>query len=155
MESPVSSQYLAPAAEGPDGEIVTAQSRAGRAANRPPPAPLLADRPVPDEPTLTAAVRAVRAGERSAAGRPAGTAPGRLGRSASAQTLAEIRRALDRGATIWIGYVDHHGVTSERIVDPIRLEAGWLDAFDHRSGRTRSFAVHRISGVADVDAPAD
>ena len=145
---------FAPAAEGPDGALVTTQAGARRAADRPPPAPLLAERPTPDEPTLNAAVRAIRAGERSTAGRPASAAPGRLGRSASAQTLAEIRRALDRGTTIWIGYVDHHGVTSERVVDPIRLEAGWLAAFDHRSGEMRSFAVHRISGVADVDLPA-
>lgn len=145
---------LAPAAEGPDGTVVMAQVEARRADDRPPPAPLLAERPIPDESTLTAAVRAVRAGDRSTAGRPTGAAPSRLGRSASAQTLAEIRRALERGTTIWIGYVDHHGVTRERIVDPIRLEAGWLAAFDHRSGETRSFAVHRISGVADVEASA-
>ncbi len=145
---------FAPAAEGPDGAVVTTQAEARRAADRPPPAPLLAERPIPDESTLTAAIRAVRAGDRSTAGRPTGATPNRLGRSASAQTLAEIRRAIERGTTIWIGYVDHHGVTSERIVDPIRLEAGWLAAFDHRSGETRSFAVHRISGVADVEASA-
>ncbi|HEX5994030.1 MAG TPA: helicase C-terminal domain-containing protein [Jiangellales bacterium] len=141
---------LSPAAEGPDGAVVTAQA-ARRAPEQQRPAPLLADRPVPDDATLAAAVRAVRAGERSAAVRPPGPTPAGLGRSASAQTLAVIRRALDHGTPIWIGYVDHHGMTSERIVDPIRLDAGWLAAFDHRSGETRSFAVHRISGVADVD----
>jgi len=68
------------------------------------------------------------------------------------RTLADLRRALDDGATVWIGYVDHHGATSERVVDPVRLEGGWLAAYDHRSGEVRSFAVHRISGVAPVDA---
>ncbi|HEX6234652.1 MAG TPA: helicase C-terminal domain-containing protein [Jiangellaceae bacterium] len=145
---------FAPVPEGPDGAIVLTRGEHRRAADRQPPVPVLADRPAPEEPTLTAAVRAMRAGERSTAGRPAEATPGRLGRSASAETLAEIRRALDHGATIWIGYVDHHGMTSERVVDPVRLEAGWLTAFDHRSGELRSFAVHRISGVADLDAPA-
>jgi hypothetical protein len=142
---------FAPAVEGSDGAVVTAQAQARRAPEQQRPAPLLAERPIPDDATLGAAVRAVRAGERSTAVRPAGAAPAALGRSASAQTLAVIRRALDQGTPIWIGYVDHHGMTTERIVDPIRLEAGWLAAFDHRSGETRSFAVHRISGVADVD----
>ncbi|HEX6338404.1 MAG TPA: helicase C-terminal domain-containing protein [Jiangellaceae bacterium] len=142
---------FAPAAEGSDGAVVTPQARAQRAPERQRPAPLHAERAIPDDATLAAAVRAVRAGERSSAARPAGAAPAGLGRSASAQTLAAIRKALDQGTPVWIGYVDHHGVTSERIVDPIRLEAGWLAAFDHRSGETRSFAVHRISGVADVD----
>lgn len=145
---------FAPTPEGPDGAAVMASAVSRRAADRQTPVPVLAERPSPKESTLAAAVRAIRAGERTAAGRPAGAAPGRLGRSASGQTLAEIRRALDRGATIWIGYVDHHGMTSERIVDPVRLEAGWLAAFDHRSGEMRSFAVHRISGVANMDVPS-
>jgi predicted DNA-binding transcriptional regulator YafY len=110
------------------------------------------ERPAPTDALLTAAVRALRAGDRTAASRPADAAPGRLRRSASAQTIAELRRALDDGSTVWIGYVDHDGATSERVVDPVRLEGGWLAAFDHRAGAVRSFAVHRISGVAPVDA---
>ena len=84
--------------------------------------------------------------------RPADASPARLGRSASAQTLADLRHALDEGSTVWIGYVDHDGVTTERVVDPVELDGGWLAAFDHRAGAVRSFAVHRISGVAPVDA---
>ena len=53
---------------------------------------------------------------------------------------------------MWIGYVDHDVVTTERVVDPVELDGGWLAAFDHRAGAVRSFAVHRISGVAPVDA---
>jgi hypothetical protein len=141
-----------PTPEAADGTLVVARAHARRAPTRPVPEPLLAERPPPAEATLTAAVRALRAGDRSAAGRPADPSPSRLGRSVSAQTLAALRRALADGATVWIGYVDHHGATSERVVDPVRLEGGWLAAFDHRSGEVRSFAVHRISGVAPVDA---
>jgi hypothetical protein len=141
-----------PTPEASDGTLVLARADTRRAPSRPAPEPLLADRPPPGEATLTAAVRALRAGDRSAAGRPIDAAPGRLGRSVSAQTLADLRKALEGGETVWIGYVDHHGATSERVVDPVRLEGGWLAAFDHRSGEVRSFAVHRISGVAPVDA---
>lgn len=140
-----------PAPEGPDGSVVLATAEPRRAPDRPAPAAPLADRPAPGDALLAAAVRAVRAGERSSANRPLGAVPKRLGRSASAQTLAELRRAVEHGATVWLGYVDHHGVTSERVVDPVRLEGGWLTAFDHRSGEVRSFAVHRISGVAPAD----
>jgi hypothetical protein len=141
-----------PSAEAADGSVVIARAHARRAPARPAPEPLLAERPPPSDSLLAAAVRALRAGDRSVAGRPQSAAPGRLGRSVSAQTLADLRRALDDGATVWIGYVDHHGATSERVVDPVRLEGGWLAAYDHRSGEVRSFAVHRISGVAPVDA---
>jgi predicted DNA-binding transcriptional regulator YafY len=53
---------------------------------------------------------------------------------------------------VWIGYVDNHGTTSERIVDPVSLDAGWLSAFDHRTEQVRTFAVHRITAVAPTQA---
>jgi predicted DNA-binding transcriptional regulator YafY len=37
------------------------------------------------------------------------------------------------------------------VVDPVRVEAGWLDAYDHRTEGVRSFAVHRITGVRRLD----
>ncbi|NDL58223.1 helicase C-terminal domain-containing protein [Phytoactinopolyspora mesophila] len=143
---------FAPTPEDANGSIVVAQARPRRSPPRPAPQPTLAERPAPTETVLGAAVRALRAGDRSATVRPPDAVPGRLGRSASAQMLSDLRRALDDGASIWIGYVDQHGSTSERVVDPVRLEGGWLAAFDHRSNEIRSFAVHRISGVAVVDA---
>ncbi|MGH8776535.1 MAG: helicase-associated domain-containing protein [Jiangellaceae bacterium] len=143
---------LAPTPEAADGSVLVTRTATRRAPTRPAPEPLHAERPPLPDSVLAAAVRALRAGDRSSARRPAEATPGRLGRSVSAQTLSDLRRALDDGTTVWIGYVDHHGATSERVVDPVRLEGGWLAAFDHRSGEVRSFAVHRISGVAPVDA---
>ena len=52
-----------------------------------------------------------------------------------------------------IGYVDNHGTSTERIVDPLGLEGGWLTAHDHRSEEIRTFAVHRITAVRPVTAP--
>jgi predicted DNA-binding transcriptional regulator YafY len=54
---------------------------------------------------------------------------------------------VEAGRTVWIGYVDNHGSTVERVVDPVKVEGGWLTAFDHRSDDVRSFAVHRITAV--------
>jgi hypothetical protein len=142
---------LHPTAEARDGSVAVTRPSDRRAPDRSPVEPSF----FPAQPTdalVAAAVRALRAGDRTSANRPADAAPARLGRSASAQTIADLRRALDHGSTVWIGYVDHDGATSERVVDPVRLDGGWLAAFDHRAGAVRSFAVHRISGVAPIDA---
>ena len=50
-----------------------------------------------------------------------------------------------------IGYVDNHGTASERLVDPVRVDGGWLTARDHRADDVRQFAVHRIRTVHPVD----
>ena len=92
-------------------------------------------------------VNAVRSGDRVAAARPAAPAAG-LTPSGS---LAALREAVEVGATVLIGYVDNHGTSSERIVDPVQVEGGWLTAHDHRSDDVRTFAVHRITVVKRVD----
>ncbi|HEX2175942.1 MAG TPA: hypothetical protein VHG70_08515 [Nocardioidaceae bacterium] len=44
------------------------------------------------------------------------------------------------------------GGTTERLVDPLRIEGGWLTAYDHRADDTRTFGIHRISAVSPVRA---
>jgi predicted DNA-binding transcriptional regulator YafY len=87
-------------------------------------------------------VTAVRAGDRAAASRsgPAGT-------TSPSEALAVLREAIEGRASVLIGYVDNHGSTSERVVDPLTLEGGRLTAHDHRSDDRRDFAVHRITAV--------
>lgn len=137
--------------EAADGSLAI-----GKAAPRRAPTPLSrrpspADLPAPEETLLGAAVRALRAGDRARAERPPGSPVERLRPTGPARTIAALRQAMDTSSTVWIGYVDNHGVTSERLVDPAGLEGGRLSAFDHRAGEVRTFAVHRISGVAPVD----
>jgi predicted DNA-binding transcriptional regulator YafY len=50
-----------------------------------------------------------------------------------------------------LGYVSTDGVTVERVVDPVEIRGGWLTAYDHRVEQVRTFAVHRITGVALLD----
>jgi hypothetical protein len=92
---------------------------------------------------LAAVVTAVRAGDKLAASRPAAAAA--LNPSSS---LAALRQAAESGQSVTIRYVDNHGTSSERIVDPLSVEGGWLSARDHRSGERRTFAVHRITAVS-------
>ena len=69
-------------------------------------------------------------------------------------SLAALREAVEAGRTVLIGYVDNHGSATERLVDPLRVDGGWLTARDHRADDVRQFAVHRIRTVHPVDDSA-
>jgi hypothetical protein len=102
----------------------------------------------PDASVVTAAVRALRAGERAArATAPAGAPP----RSPAMAMVKQLRQAADRGARVWIGYLDQQGQASSRIIEPARVEGGFLTAYDATRAAVQRFALHRITGVADVD----
>ncbi len=145
----------APAAESTDGSVVVRRPDTHRTPPRQRPPRLRTEPAIPGDTLLSAAVRAIRAGERASTaprGRTVG-APlgGVLPRSTTAETLGTLKRAVDSGKSLWIGYVDTHGGVSDRVVDPIRLAGGYLTAFDHRLGEVHTFAVHRITGVAELD----
>ena len=124
-----------------------------RAPSRGRPRPLRSDRPAPSDATLEASVRAIRAGDRGVQHRPAEATTG-LRAAASTDVLDALATAIEAGVSVWIGYVDNHGTSTERVVDPISLDAGWLSAFDQRSEQVRTFAVHRITAVAAISEPA-
>lgn len=144
---------LSPVAETTAGDVVIARTDERRAPTRP--RPPHRSQQTPTRAVLAAAVHALRAGDRAAA-QPrrqseANGEPHALPRTATAETLASLRSAVADGRPRWIGYVDDTGNASERIVDPVRIEDGRLDAYDHRTGRVRPFALHRITGVAVLD----
>jgi Helicase conserved C-terminal domain len=99
------------------------------------------------EARLAQVVTAIRAGDRVAAARTPSTPE-----LTPIGSLAALRDAVESGRTVLIGYVDNHGVSSERIVDPVRVDGGWLTARDHRADDVRQFAVHRIRTVYPVDS---
>ncbi len=141
---------FAPAAEAPDGTVVVRRPEEHRAPDRPP-SRLEVDPPAPPPELLTAAVRALRAGDRAAAHRPAPDAEtGRLPSSTTTETLAVLRDALGSDSAVWIGYADATGTTSERVVEPLRLEGGFLTAYDVRSARVRTFTIARITAASAV-----
>ncbi len=47
-----------------------------------------------------------------------------------------------------IGYVDAQGVASQRVVEPLKVGNGQLDALDPVTGTVRHFTLHRIASVA-------
>jgi hypothetical protein len=132
----------APAAEGADGDVVLRRPEARRASPRRSPAPVRSDRPGLPDTVLRTAVAALRAGDRSTVvARPRPTA----------DLLAMLGQAASDGDSLLIGYVDADGRSSQRVVEPIAVEGGHLSAYDHLRGAVRTFAVHRITGVASVD----
>ena len=143
----------APVAESPGGAVVIRRPDSRRSARRLP--PQVAGEPAPPvESLLAATVRAIRAGDRATAvgsRRPMTPAPpSALPRAATAETLAVLQAAATDGRPLWIGYVDNHGTATERVVEPIRVEGGYLTAYDHRLDTVHSFAVHRITGFAEA-----
>jgi hypothetical protein len=148
---------LAPAAESADGDVLIARPDARRTPPRTPPVPVSDGPPVPDAALLGAAVKAIRAGDRAATAvrRAPSSAPEGVPRTSAADTLATVQAAALTGESLWIGYVNAEGAASQRVIAPVRVEGGYVTAFDHTADEVRTFALHRITGVSELaDDPA-
>jgi XPB/Ssl2-like helicase family protein/WYL domain-containing protein len=140
---------LRAAGRGPVDEAADGSIRLPRASKRrAKPVPRRHRPAPPDAAAVAAMVRAIRAGDRAAAARPDDAGQVGLPRSAPHRLLSRLAEAAELGETLWIGYADQHGGVSERVVEPVSVEGGWLTAYDHRSAAVRTFAVHRITGAA-------
>ncbi|MEV5428402.1 helicase C-terminal domain-containing protein [Streptomyces sp. NPDC052701] len=146
---------FAPAAESAEGDVLIARAHAHRTPPRTAPEPVPEGPPVPDDTLLAAAVRAIRAGDlastvpRKQTGTPAATG-GALPRTTSAETLATLQAAVLTGETLWIGYVNAEGAASQRVIEPVRVEGGFVTAYDHTADGVRTYPLHRITGVAEL-----
>lgn len=149
----------APAAESAEGDVLITRAGARRTPPRTAPVPVPEGPPVPDATLLGAAVRAIRAGDTAATvvrkdapeapGAPA-TAPGSPPRTTSAETLATVQAAAMTGSALWIGYVNADGAASQRVIAPVRVEGGFVTAYDHTADEVRTYPLHRITGVAEL-----
>ncbi|MCG3042848.1 WYL domain-containing protein, partial [Streptomyces sp. S1A] len=108
-------------------------------------------------PLLAAAVRAIRSGDVAAGGapprprRPVPAAPGGPPpRTPAADTLAVLRAAARHGTTVRIGHVDADGTAGERVVEPVRVEGGFVTAYDHTAEEVRTYPLHRVTGAAPL-----
>ncbi|WP_156725326.1 helicase-associated domain-containing protein [Streptomyces apocyni] len=155
---------FAPAAESAEGDVLIHRAHAHRTPPRTAPAPVPEGPPVPDDTLLGAAVRAIRAGDLAAMAprKPAApataaatspattTAGGALPRTTSAETLATMQAAVLTGEALWIGYVNAEGTASQRVIAPVRVEGGFVTAYDHTADEVRTYPLHRITGVAEL-----
>jgi len=153
---------LAPAAEGPGGEMVLREPERHRTGARSAPEPVRGLPPAPGRSTVLPAVRALRitdgpagdarggqdgnggtGGDTEADGGPPALEP-----VDAAGVLAVVRRAIEDGTPLWIAHVGARGGTGRELVDPLRVAEGRIEAFDRRARQVRAFSVHRVSGVA-------
>ncbi|MFI9152963.1 helicase-associated domain-containing protein [Streptomyces sp. NPDC053367] len=146
---------FAPAAESAEGDVLITRAHAHRTPPRTAPEPVPEGPPAPDATLLTAAIRAIRAGDlASTAPRKevsaASPASGELPRTSSAETLATMQAAVLTGQALWIGYVNAEGAASQRVIAPVRVEGGFVTAYDHTADEVRTYPLHRITGVAEL-----
>ncbi|MGK8555140.1 helicase-associated domain-containing protein [Nocardia gipuzkoensis] len=138
---------FAPVGEDSAGAIVDLRPRGARIAVRP--AARQPYRPTPPSAEqLESLVAELRAGERAASARsghavrPDGTRTNTAATLALLQLAARVRRSVN------IGYVDAQGVATQRVVEPLKVGNGQLDALDPVTGAVRHFTLHRIASVA-------
>ncbi|MBA3523348.1 MAG: helicase-associated domain-containing protein [Geodermatophilaceae bacterium] len=141
----------APMGEDPEGAVVVRPAErprlAQRAANARPGIVRPSDR------QLTDAVRTLRAGDR--ASRSARTTPisTYIPGVTTAGIMELLRQARDEQRQVWLGYVDSGGSTSNRVVEVEDVAGGFLEAFDIGKDAHRTFALHRVTSAALLDAP--
>lgn len=95
-------------------------------------------RPKPqlDESRIRAAVAAIRREEAAHAG------------TVSDQpTLAVLQAAVRGNRSVTLGFVDKQGVAVHRVVKPLTVTAGQVDALDESTGSVHRFMLHRITEV--------
>ncbi|MBB1256549.1 WYL domain-containing protein, partial [Streptomyces sp. OF3] len=81
---------------------------------------------------------------------PRQTPTGELPRTTSADTLATMQSAVLTGDAVWIGYVNADGAASQRVIAPIRVEGGFVTAYDHTADEVRTYPLHRVTGAAEI-----
>ncbi|MFS8199355.1 helicase-associated domain-containing protein [Streptomyces sp. CWNU-52B] len=157
---------FAPAAESAEGDVLITRAHAHRTPPRAAPEPVPDGPPSPDTTLLGAAIRAIRAGDLASTtprkpsvasdrneGQGSGPGQGRNGtlpRTTSAETLATMQAAVLTGGTLWIGYVNAEGSASQRVIAPVRVEGGFVTAYDHTADEVRTYPLHRVTGVAEL-----
>ncbi|MFF2998483.1 helicase-associated domain-containing protein [Streptomyces sp. NPDC057950] len=149
------SMGFAPAAESAEGDVLITRAHAHRTPPRSAPEPVPDGPPVPDATLLGAAIRAIRAGDLASTSPRKGAradlpGTGELPRTGSAETLATMQAAVMTGGTVWIGYVNAEGAASQRVIAPIRVEGGFVTAYDHTADEVRTYPLHRVTGVAEL-----
>jgi hypothetical protein len=150
------SMGFAPAAESAEGDVLITRAHAHRTPPRSAPEPVPDGPPVPDATLLGAAIRAIRAGDLASTTprkpAPASDRPGNgeLPRTSSAETLATMQAAVLTGESLWIGYVNAEGSASQHVIAPIRVEGGFVTAYDHTADEVRTYPLHRVTGVSEL-----
>ncbi len=141
---------FSPAGEDSAGTIVDLRPRGARLSTRT--GERQTWRPAPPSiEQLRLLVGELRAGEKAARSRSGQRVRSDGTRTSTAAALALLQLAVRVRRPVHIGYVDASGVATQRIVEPVRVAGGRLDATDPDTGAIRHFTLHRIASVALVE----
>ena len=61
-----------------------------------------------------------------------------------------MQAAVLTGEALWIGYVNAEGAASQRVIAPVRVEGGFVTAYDHTADEVRDVSAapdHRGGGT--------
>ncbi|MBB5906071.1 helicase-associated domain-containing protein [Actinoalloteichus hymeniacidonis] len=140
-----------PVAEGVDGTLLdlrpTGRRLARRAtSSRRPTTPA----PIDDE-RITEIVTGLRIGDRTSVVRRGAAASTASDGHRTSATFTLLQDAVAAQRRLWIGFVDSHGSSTQRIVDPVSISGGFLEGFDQSVGAVQRYPLHRISSAALVE----
>jgi hypothetical protein len=105
---------------------------------------------VPDPEQLRGVVARMRAGD-ALAGLRRGTDVRAAGRGGSGTTVETLRAAARERRSVWIGFVDGHGVAGEQVLEPTSVGGGVVEGRDSVDGGLHRVPLHRITSIALVD----
>lgn len=145
----------APAAEAPDGEVITLGANAPRAASRPPPRSIRSRTVDESGAHLTEVVRRIRSGESlTTLSRRIQPIAQQVPGVTSAATMALLRQAIREGQRVLLGVVDPDGTTSRHTILPISMAGGFVRGHESATQRLQSFPLHRLTAVSVVEDAA-
>jgi hypothetical protein len=106
----------------------------------------------PDDAQLQALVSRMRAGDalvgiRRTTPHRGGATGGRFGTA----TVDTLRAAARERRSVWIGFVDGHGVAGEQVLEPTSVGGGVVEGRDSVDGGLHRVPLHRITSIALVE----
>ncbi len=144
----------APAAEDPNGSVITLGVEPARAPSRQPVRPARTAVPADSTPRLAELVSRIRSGDALTQLTPrtpsiAAQFPG----VTSAATMGTLRDAIREGRRVLIGVAAPDGVASRHTILPISLGGGVVRGHEPGQSGLRAFALHRITAVTVLAEP--
>jgi hypothetical protein len=134
---------LSPAAEDTGGAVLDLADRGHRTAPRRQGA-RLSGPPELDEAQVAALVARMRSGEALRGVRRGAEA------YANGSAVDLLRSAVVERRSVWIGFVDGHGVQGERVIAPVSVGGGVVEGRGN-DGAVHRLPLHRITSIALVD----
>jgi hypothetical protein len=142
---------FSPAAEDTGGAVLDLSDRGRRTAPRRRSPGRSSAPPEPGTEQLAALVSRMRAGDALAGVRREATTPA----TNNGRIPDLLRSAVAARRSVWIGFVDGHGVAGEQILEPMNVGGGVVEGRDTMDGGVHRVPLHRITSIALIENSPD